>query len=274
MVGEVAMRLKIAALVLAILPVMVTTASADDRRILDVLLKKGVITQKEYDEILKEAAEERKPPAKSETKSSIADEIQKAVETQKAGDKQKATIDKQAVKEGQEKGFLRALKEGFTPSDSNYEKAPYTPMLLHLRRQERFGFHLHNLEGRYSDQAGLATSSGTTKSQFQVATAELESSGYIFPGLLFAQVVIEPRDNLGRGLGDSIAKNIPPGNNAPSGILRDGFADLVLSDPEMVIRVGQQRIPFGIEPQTPGGLLPFTSRAYLRSEEHTSELQS
>ena len=257
MVGEVAMRLKVAALVLAILPVIVTSASADDRRILDVLLKKGIITQKEYDEILKEAAEEPKPPARGETKPS------EAVETQKAADKQRAEIDKQAVKEGQEKGFLRALKEGFTPSDSDYEKAPYTPMLLHLRRQERFGIHLHNLEARYSDQAGLATSSGTTKSQFQVATAELEASGYIFPGLLFAQVVIEPRDNLGRGLGDSIAKNIPPGNNAPSGILRDGFADLVLSEPEMVIRVGQQRIPFGVEPQTPGGLLPFTSRAYL-----------
>jgi len=171
MVGEVAMRLKIASLVLAILPVIVTSASADDRRILDVLLKKGIITQNEYDEILKEAAEEPKPPAKGETKSSIADEIQKAVETQKAADKQKATIDKQAVKEGQEKGFLRALKEGFTPSDSDYEKAPYTPMLLDLRRQERFGFHLHNLEGRYSDQAGLNTDiPGNTKSQFQVAT--------------------------------------------------------------------------------------------------------
>src|SRR5947199_2980110 len=258
MVGEVAMRLKVAALVLAILPVIVTSASADDRRILDVLLKKGIITQKEYDEILKEAAEEPKPPARGETKPS------EAVETQKAADKQRAEIDKQAVKEGQGKGFLRALKEGFTPSDSDYEKAPYTPMLLHLRRQERFGFHLHNIEGRYSDQAGLNTDiPGNTKSQFQVATAELEASGYIFPGLLFAQVVIEPRDNLGRGLGDSIAKNIPPGNNAPSGILRDGFADLVLSEPEMVIRVGQQRIPFGVEPQTPGGLLPFTSRAYL-----------
>ncbi len=257
------MAARIACFAIVLLIAVVGTASADDKRILDVLLKKGVINQKEYDEILKEAAEEPKPPAKSETKPSIADEIQKAVETQKEADKQRAAIDKQAVKEGQEKGFWGALKEGFTPSDSDYEKAPYTPMLLHLRRQERLGFHIHNLEPRYSDQAGLATSSGATKSQFQVATAELEASGYIFPGLLFAQVVIEPRDNLGRGLGDSIAKNIPPGNNAPSGILRDGFADLVLSEPEMVIRVGQQRIPFGIEPQTPGGLLPFTSRAFL-----------
>jgi hypothetical protein len=251
------MSRKIAGLVLGLLIVAAGTASADDRRILDVLLKKGVISQKEYDEALKEAAEEPKPPAKGETKPASA------VEMQKAADQERAAADKQAVKEGGEKGFLRALTEGFIPSDSEYEKAPYTPMLLHLRRQERFGFHLHNLEARYSDQAGLATSSGATKSQFQVATAELEASGYIFPGLLFAQVVIEPRDNLGRGLGDSIAKNIPPMNNAPQGILRDGFADLVLHEPGMVIRVGQQRIPFGIEPQTPGGLLPFTSRAFL-----------
>jgi hypothetical protein len=136
-------------------------------------------------------------------------------------------------------------------------------MLLRLHRPERFGVHLHNVEARYTDQPGLRTASGATHSQFQVSTSELEASGYVFPGLMFAQVVIEPRDNLGRGLGDSIAKNIPPGNNAPSGILRDGFFDLVLAEPEATIRFGQQRIPFGIEVQTPGGLLPFTSRAYL-----------
>src|SRR5437870_2639394 len=113
----VAVWFKGGAFVLGTLSVIVTSASADDRRILDVLLKKGIITQKEYDEILKEAAEEPKPPAKSETKSSIADEIQKAVGTQKAADKQKANIDKQAVKEGQEKGFLRAMKEGITQSE-------------------------------------------------------------------------------------------------------------------------------------------------------------
>jgi len=257
------MAARIVCLIIGLLVFAAGTAAADDKRILDVLLKKGVITQKEYAEILKEAAEEPKPPAKSEVKPTAVDDLQKAIETQKAADQQRAAIDKQAVKEGQEKGFLRALKDGFTPSDSEYQVAPASTMLLHLRRQERIGFHVHNLEPRYFDQAGLNTTPGGTKSQFQLATSELELSGYIFPGLLFAQVVIEPRDNLGRGLGDSIAKNIPPGNNAPSGIVRDGFADLVLHEPEMAIRVGQQRIPFGIEPQTPGGLLPFTSRAFM-----------
>jgi len=189
------------------------------------------------------------------------EEVKGRVQDAKEADKQKADIDKQAVKEGEEKGFLRALTEGFTPSDAEYEKAPYTPMLLKLRRPERFGFHLHNIELRYSDQPGLTTSVG--RSQFQAATAELEASGFILPGLVYAQVVIEPRDSLGRGLGDSIAKNIPPGTNAPSGILRDAFFDLVLSEPASVVRLGQQRIPFGIEAQTPGGLLPFTSRSYL-----------
>jgi len=173
---------------------------------------------------------------------------------------QKAAADRQAVKEGEEKGFLGALKEGFVPGDAQYEQAPYTPMLLHLHRHERFGFHLHNVEVRYSDQPGLTAAS---HSQFSAATSELEASGYIFPGLVYAQIVVEPRDSLGRGLGDSIAKNIPPGNNAPAGILRDAFFDLVLADPGATVRLGQQRIPFGIEAQTPGGLLPFTSRSYL-----------
>jgi hypothetical protein len=183
----------------------------------------------------------------------------KAQDTKEA-DRQKVAADKQAAKEGEEKGFLRALTEGFVPSDTEYEKAPYTPMLLHLHRPERFGVHLHNVSVRYSDQPGLTAASS---SQFQVATAEIEASGYILPGLVFAQVVVEPRDNVGRGLGDSIAKNIPPGDNAPKGIVRDAFFDFVLSDPQATVRLGQQRIPFGIEAQTPGGLLPFTSRSYL-----------
>jgi hypothetical protein len=175
-------------------------------------------------------------------------------------EKRRIASDKEAVKTGEERGFLESLKAGFAPSNIEYDPAPYTPMLQKLHRQERFGLHIHNVEVRYSDQPGLTT---TSHSQFQAATAELEASGFVFPGLVFVQVVVEPRDNLGRGLGDSIAKNIPPGNNAPTGILRDAFVDLVLNEPGSTVRLGQQRIPFGIEPQTPGGLLPFTSRSYL-----------
>jgi len=257
------MNAKITSVVIGILIVAVGTASADDRRILDVLLKKGIITQAEYAEILKEAAEEPKPPAKSETKPSVADEIQQAVEAQKTAEKQQGLADKEAVKEGQEKGWLGALKEGFTPRDTDYQMVPASTMLLHLRRQERIGFHLHNIQAQYFDQPDLSGATGTTKSQFKINSAELEVSGYLLPGLLYAQVVVDARDTAGRGLGDSIAKNIPPGNNAPQGILRDAFADLVLKEPEAVIRVGQQRIPFGIEPQTPGGLLPFINRSFI-----------
>jgi hypothetical protein len=249
-------------IVLALAVAAPTSALADERRILDLLLKKHVITQEEYDEFLKEATETPTPPVKAEATPSAEDAGRKAVETQKEANKQKGIADKEVVKEGEEKGFLAALKEGFMPSESEYDKAPYTPMLLRLHRQERFGVHLHNVEARYAYQPDVSTSSGATHGQFQLATAELEASGYVFPGLLFAQVVIEPRDNLGRGLGDSIAKNIPPGNNAPSGILRDAFFDLVVAEPA-TIRLGQQRIPFGIEAQTPGGLLPFTSRSYI-----------
>ncbi len=256
------MSRKIAGLVLGLLIVAVGTASADDRRILDMLLKKGVISQKEYDEALKEAAEEPKPPAQSETKPSVGGDIQKAVEAQKAAAKQKELADKQAIKEGQERGWLGALKDGFTPRDTEYQVAPASTMLLHLRRQERIGFHLHNIQAQYFDSPELAGTTGTTKGQFKINAAELEVSGYLLPGLMYAQVVVDTRDTAGRGLGDSIAKNINP-NNSPQGILRDAFADLVLKEPEAVIRVGQQRIPFGIENQTPGGLLPFINRSFI-----------
>jgi hypothetical protein len=241
----------------------VKTSSKFGRRSLSLLIAAAfsapcvVLAQADSDEKIRQLEEG------IETMKRELEEVKGQIQDAKEVDKQKADIDKQAVKEGEEKGFLHALKAGFAPSDAEYEKAPYTPMLQHLHRQERFGLHLHNVEVRYSDQPGLTTSTGTTHTQFQVATAELEASGYIFPGLVFAQIVIEPRDSLGRGLGDSIAKNIPPGNNAPSGIVRDAFFDLVLAEPGATVRLGQQRIPFGIEAQTPGGLLPFTSRSYM-----------
>lgn len=256
------MAARIVCLVFGLLIFAAGTATADDKRILDVMLKKGLITKTEYDEILKEAAEEPKPSAKSEMKPSLDGDIQKAIEDQKEADKQRTAIDKQAIKEGQDKGWLGALKDGFTPSDSEYQKAPASTMLLHLRRQERIGVHLHNMQAQYFDQPDLAGTTGTSKSQFKINVAELEVSGYILPGLMYAQVVVDARDTAGRGLGDSIAKNINP-NNSPQGILRDAFADLVLKEPEAVVRVGQQRIPFGVENQTPGGLLPFINRSFM-----------
>jgi hypothetical protein len=169
----------------------------------------------------------------------------------------------QLIKEGQEKGWVNALKDGFTPQDSEYRAAPASTMLLHLRREERIGFHLHNIQMQYFDQPDLSAGTGSnSKGQFKINAAELEVSGYLLPGLLYAQVVVDARDTAGRGLGDSLAKNINA-NNAPQGILRDAFADLVLKEPEAVIRVGQQRIPFGIENQTPGGLLPFINRSFV-----------
>jgi len=160
------------------------------------------------------------------------------------------------------KNILDRILQALTSSDGVYTKAPDTPMRIKLHRSELFGVHLHNVEFRYSDQPDLNVLPGQTGSQFQIATAELEFSGLLMPELLYAQVVIDPRDMLGRGLGDSIAAKINP-QNAPSGIVRDAFFDLLVAEPYVNLRMGQQRIPFGIEAQTPGGLLPFIDRAYL-----------
>lgn len=160
------------------------------------------------------------------------------------------------------KSFFERLTGGIQPNGANYYMAPETPMRLHLHRDERFGVHLHNIEFRFSDQPGLYANAGQSVLQFQTPTSELEASGFILPNLLFAQVVIEPRDLLGRGLGDSLAARIDSAN-APSGIVRDAFFDFIIAPETAVLRMGQARIPFGIEVQTPGGLLPFINRAYL-----------
>ncbi len=243
-----------------------SSAWADDQKMLDVMLKKGIITQQEYDDLLKEAAEGPKPPAQSEPKPSVFDDLQNAIEAQKAADQQRAALDKQAIEEGKNKGWMGAVKDGFTPKDTEYQVAPASVMLLNLHRSERLGFHLHNIQMQYYDQPHQAGATGTNNSQFKINTAELEGSGYLLPGLLYAQVVVDARDTAGRGLGDSIAKNIPPGNNAPQGILRDAFVDLMVKGEEAFVRVGESRVPFGIEAQTFGGLLPFINRAFIDSK--------
>ncbi|MEK6695049.1 MAG: hypothetical protein AABY67_06810, partial [Nitrospirota bacterium] len=54
------MAARIVCLIMGLLIAVAGTASADDKRILDVLLKKGIINRSEYEEILKEASP---PPA-------------------------------------------------------------------------------------------------------------------------------------------------------------------------------------------------------------------
>lgn len=190
--------------------------------------------------------------AQAEANESIAAPQETAVEQQNARDK--------TSKEPEP--FFQRLIEGALPDTGSYQAPPPTPTLLKLHRPERFGIHLHNVGFRYYDQPTLETSPGQTRDSFQIATTEIEISGSLLPGLLFAQVVMDARDLLGRGLGDTLAAGIDP-RNGPSGIVRDAFFDLLLAEPAVFVRVGQQRIPFGIEPQTPGGLLPFINRAYL-----------
>jgi len=162
-------------------------------------------------------------------------------------------------------GILERLAHGCPPAEASYGAAPYSPMELKLHRPERFGVHLHNIEARYTDTIGMytATDSGKSYNQFQIPAAEIEASGSILPGWLFAQVVIDPRDLLGRGLGDSIAANLKTNPQKPGGIVMDAFFDLLLKEPYVFLRIGQQRIPFGVEPQTPGGLLPFINRSFV-----------
>ena len=55
------MAVRIVCFVIGLLVVTVATAAADDKRILDVLLKKGIINRSEYEQILNEAREADTP---------------------------------------------------------------------------------------------------------------------------------------------------------------------------------------------------------------------
>ncbi|MEK6605366.1 MAG: hypothetical protein AABY77_05705, partial [Nitrospirota bacterium] len=55
------MAARIVCLIMGLLIAVAGTALADDKRILDVLLKKGIINRSEYEEILKEAQEAGAP---------------------------------------------------------------------------------------------------------------------------------------------------------------------------------------------------------------------
>src|SRR6266542_5352977 len=65
---EDAMRRVLATVIMTFLLLAIAQpVKADDKRILDVLLKKGIISQQEYDQILKEAKEPFKGPVVEET---------------------------------------------------------------------------------------------------------------------------------------------------------------------------------------------------------------
>jgi len=218
------------------------TSWADDRRILDVLLKKGVISKTEYEEILKEAGE---PPAAP-------------TEPAKPSEKKPAPI-------GSYKD-LETKRGGIESLRKNDYRHVFTTLDSVLKHSERLSIGLVALKVQYNAdntdrKPGTTTDANTAfaglpngsrdENGFRIRAAELYVTGRLTPWSTYYMEVDFARQS-------EIALN-------------SIYMDFYTKDMDYVkglypyisrIRVGQFREPFGIEQGTSQGLLDFVNRAY------------
>jgi len=248
------MRHWLAGLVALLLIVAAGTASADERRILDLLLKKGIITRAEYDEVLKEAtpsAAESKPVAEPEKKPpQVTASPPPPVGSYK---------DLESVPGGIENLRKSDYRNVFTTLDSI------------LKHNERVSLGIVALKAQYnadstdrkpsSTTADTATSQGTLRDEngFRIGAAEFYITGRLTPWSTYYFEVDFARQSeiaLNSVIMDFYTKDIP--------YLKSLYPYLSR------VRVGQFRLPFGIEQGITQGLIDFVNRAYYTDLRTTS----
>lgn len=250
------MKKAVAFFVVGLVCASIGTSWADDRRILDVLLKKGVISQAEYDEILKEAKEPFKGPLVEETEKDGTPAV--STEEAKPGEKKLPPVGSYADLERRRGGIENLRKNDyrnvFTTLDS---------VLKHSERLSvgivalKFQYNADNTDRKPGTTADANTAfaglpNGTRdENGFRIRATEFYVTGRLTPWstyyveLDFArQGEIAPNSTYM----DFYAKDIPYLKNLYPYIKE--------------IRVGQFRESFGIEQGTSQGLLDFINRAY------------
>src|SRR5437870_1945457 len=225
-------------------------------RILELLLKKKIITREEYDEIKKEAKEPFKSPTVEET---LKDETP-TVSTEEArpGAKKKPPVGSYADLETR-RGGIESLRK-------NDYRHVFTTLDSVLKHSERLSIGLVALKVQYNAdntdrKPGTTTDANTAfaglpngsrdENGFRIRAAELYVTGRLTPWSTYYMEVDFARQSeiaLNSMYMDFYAKDIPYLKN---------FYPFVSK-----IRVGQFREPFGIEQGTSQGLLDFVNRAY------------
>jgi len=241
-------------LVAGFLIATVGVASADDRRILDLLLKKGIITRAEYEDVLKEAAEdpsmESKPAAPADSPPAADAPPPPPVGSYK---------DLERVPGGIENLRKNDYRNVFTTLDSV------------LKHNERLSIGLVALKAQYnadstdrkpsSSTADTANNQGTLRDEngFRIRAAEIYVTGRLTPWSTYYMEADFAKQNeivLNSMLLDFYSKDMP---------------NLMRLFPYVSkLRVGQFRPPFGIEQGTTQGLLDFVNRAYYTDLRTTS----
>jgi len=231
------MRCWIVVCMMGMLVCLCGTASADDRRILDLLLKKGVLTQSEYEDVLKEASQE-----------------------QKEGKEEKETTPPPPV------GSLKDLER--VPGSIEYlrkndYKDVFTTVDDVLKHSEKLSVGIVALKAQYNadntDRKAFSSTTDTSSAQntirdengFRIRAAEIYVTGRLTPWSTYYVEMDFARQNeiaLNSMYMDFYSKDMP----------YLGVVSPFLTK----VRVGQFREPFGIEQGTSQGLLDFVSRAY------------
>ena len=250
------MRQTVGFFIAGLLLLSITPAWADSGdRILDLLLKKKIITQEEYDEIKKEAREPFKGPVVGET---LKDETPTvSTEEAKPGAKQPPPVGSYADLETRRGGIENLRKNDY--------RNVWTSIDTLLKHNERISVGIVALKVQYNadntdrkpgtgaDPAtGFAGALPTRdENGFRIRAAEFYVTGRLTPWSTYYAEVDFARQSeiaLNSMYVDFYSKDMP-------------YVKAV-SPYVSQLRVGQFREPFGIEQGTSQGLLDFIDRAY------------
>jgi len=248
------MKKVMAFIVVGLLCMSIGTSWADDRRLLDVMLKKGIISKQEYDDILKEAKEPFKGPVEKETYKDGTPTV--STEEATPGGK-KPPIGSYADLETRRGGIENLRKNDY--------RSVFTNVDTLLKHSERLSIGLVALKVQYNADStdrkpGTAADPATgfagtlptrDENGFRIRAAELYATGRLTPWSTWYMEIDFSRQSeilLNSMYMDFYAKDIP--------YLKDFYPYI------SKLRVGQFREPFGIEQGTSQGLLDFINRAY------------
>jgi hypothetical protein len=232
------------------------TASADDKRILDVLLKKGIINRSEYEQILKEAQEAETPFKGPVVQETLKDETPTvSTEEAKPGAKRPPPV-------GSYKDLER-VPGGIENLRKNDYRNVFTTLDSVLKHNERISVGIVALKAQYnadntdrkssSAAVDTANNQGTLRDEngFRIRAAEIYVTGRLTPWSTYYFEVDFARQSeitLNSMYLDFYAKDIP--------YLKSIYPYITK------LRVGQFREPFGIEQGTSQGLIDFVNRVY------------
>ncbi len=226
-------------------------------RVLELLLKKKLITQEEYDQIKKEAKEPFKGPVVEET---LKDETP-TVSTEEAqpGAKKKPPVGSYADLETRRGGIENLRKNDY--------KNVFTTLDTVLKHSERLSVGIVALKVQYNadntDRKPIGTAAGAAadtntaqnvardENGFRIRAAEFYVTGRLAPWTTYYVEVDFARQSeiaLNSMYMDFYSKDMPYVKSLYPYISK--------------LRVGQFREPFGIEQGTSQGLLDFVNRAY------------